>query len=219
MACGATCGITRVRERERQAALDAVERAYAGFVWRAEPARGTRGTHEVDAIVALGRTLEEILPVRALLRQGERGECDSIYLLAGVHTPSLFEVDRDATGRRERGAELHHHETYVRVGISPLGRFVTLQEVTMTASRIDDGSIAIEEDRLVGVEDKRLRHIVKGLQGALRKARWVVLDMAFLIQAPPEARARTRTRRSSASRRRCGRSSSSRRRPQRAESR
>jgi|GEM_PF-1294095 len=202
MACGATCGITRVRERERRIALAAARRAYPGLVWREAPEPRALAAHEADAIAALGRTIESILPVRALLRPADSGECDALYLLAGVHAPSLFEIDRDgapleagepsSAGDRDRAPEApprRDRETYVRVAFSPIGRFVTIQEVTMTATKVDGASFAIEEERVVGVADKRLQHVVKGLQGALREARWVVLDMAFLAgDAGGEAR-------------------------------
>ena len=51
-----------------------------------------------------------------------------------------------------------------------------------------DGGYEIVEEPQPGVVDRRLQAIVKGLQGALRKAKLVVLDMAALV-GPIEGRA------------------------------
>jgi hypothetical protein len=175
--CGGNCGITKEREREQKAALDAALRAYPGWVWRPVPAVPAMPL-SFDALRALGASLEEILPVRALARAAEGTGCDWLYLLAGVHSPSLLEVMDGLADAPEAPRE---SETYVRLGLSPLGPFATLQEVRVSAG-VAEGDLAIVEEPLVGVEDKRLQHIVKGLQGALRKAKLVVLDMAFLVE-------------------------------------
>ena len=130
-----------------------------------------------DAIVRLGTSLEELVPVRALPRLGDPG-CDWLYLLAGLHRPSLVEIFDGALSPSE---DMKTAETYVRVGFSRVGPFVTLQEVRMTASPCAAGAELVEEP-VLGVVDRRLAHIVKGLQGALRKANLVVLDMAFLVE-------------------------------------
>jgi hypothetical protein len=188
--CGATCGINRERERERELALAAVVRAFPGFAWCAP--HMCKVSHVAfgvasDAIVDLGRALEELLPVRAIFRPGDAGACDWLYLLAGFASPSLIEVaDGARMCRDSTAAEIH--ETYVRLGFSPLGRYVTIQEVVARAMRGADALDSDSSRRIIsiepqmGVADRRLQAIVKGLQGKLRRERLIVLDMAFLAQ-------------------------------------
>src|SRR5689334_3337083 len=120
--CGATCGINREREQEREGALAAVARAYPGLVWHDRPplAMGL----VPDAIVALGRELEELLPVRAVFRPGNDGACDWLYLLAGFATPCLIERADGASAPEPEpepdAAGAAYEETYVRLGFSPL---------------------------------------------------------------------------------------------------
>ncbi len=190
--CGATCGINREREREREAAFAAVARAYPGLVWhdRAPLPMGL----DPDAIVALGQKLEELLPVRAVFCPGDCGSdgssagCDWLYLLAGFAAPCLIERAHGASASMN-GAEdndaarASDKETYVRLGFSPLGPYVTLQEVVVRATppSVDaPGVITIEPQ--IGIADRRLQAIVKGLQGKLRRERLIVLDMAFLAK-------------------------------------
>jgi hypothetical protein len=170
---GGTCGIQKERDKEKAAALKALAHARGG-------GGGAVGL-PFDEIVRLGAHLEDVLPVRAFVRPGvAAGACDWLYLLAGLHPASLFEVAEGACAPGERTRD---EETYVRLGFSPLGPFVTLQEVGM---RLEAGSPPLlAEEPKVGVEDRRLQLIVKGLQGALRKRRLVVLDAAFLVGEPP----------------------------------
>ncbi len=184
-ACGTTCGINKERERERTRAMKAVERSFPDFVWRVleEPSSTAL---PADGITDLGRALEHLLPVRAIPRLAEIGSCDWLYLLAGLHEPSLLEVaEGSVPNGAARKVELRDRETYIRLGFSPIGRYVTIQEVVFTAEQLEEGALEILEAPKVGVEDRRLQAIVKGLQGALRKSKLVVLDMAFLIAPPP----------------------------------
>lgn len=186
--CGTTCGINKERERERTRAVKAVERSFPGFVWRVLEEPSSLAL-PADGITDLGRALEHLLPVRAIPRLAELGSCDWLYLLAGLHEPALIEV-ADGTfpngaARKKGRVELRDQETYVRLGFSPIGRYVTIQEVVFTAEQLEEDALEILEAPKVGVEDRRLQAIVKGLQGALRKAKLVVLDMAFLIAPPP----------------------------------
>ncbi len=177
-ACGATCGITKVRAREKERVLATIEQAFPQFRWHASHTEESAAVSG-DEIEAIGAALEELLPVRSIVRW--RGECGYLYLLAGVHEPSLAEVvDTD----RERVPGMPESETYVRIAFSRLGRFVTLQEVRMAVTRDADGA-SICEQPIAGVEDRRLQLIVKGLQGALKKLKVIVLDMAFVTEAPP----------------------------------
>ncbi len=195
-ACGATCGINRERERERERALEAVARAYPGYVWRAE-APFPFGV-DADAIVALGRELEELLPVRAIFRPSAVGACDWLYLLAGFASPCLVEIadgacasdDDDDDDDDDEPVE----ETYVRLGFSPLGRYVTMQEVTVRATtETRNGPRVIVHEPHMGVSDRRLQAIVKGLQGKLRKEKLVVLDMAYLAMPIADVASATAT--------------------------
>jgi hypothetical protein len=176
-ACGAECGITKVREREQKAALSAAERVHPALIWR----EGASAAPAVsfDALVSLGQKLEELLPARAIVRAEDAGRLGAVHLLAGLHAPSLVEVAEE--GRVARDVPLAERETYLRVAVSPLGRFATIQEVRAEA-RWGDGGAAVVLEPLLGVEDTRLRSMVKGLQGALRAARLTLLDMAFLAR-------------------------------------
>jgi hypothetical protein len=175
-ACGADCGITRVREEERQAALAVAERAHPGLVWR--KVNGAPHAITYDAALSLARHLEELLPMRAVVRT-EPSTVLAIDLLAGLHAPALTEI---ASARRvDANARLAESEVYLRVSFSPWGRFVTIQEVRVSA-RATPEALEIIEEPVLGVEDARLRAMVKGLQGALRKARLTLLDMAFLAR-------------------------------------
>jgi hypothetical protein len=123
--------------------------------------------------------------VRAIVRVAENGGADAIYVLAGLHAPALCEIADGAA------VDLHavssSRETYLRIPFSPFGRFVTIQEVQVLAREVPSrggsaASLEIVEEPLAGVEDRRLRTMVKGLQGALRKKGLTLLDMAFLVQ-------------------------------------
>jgi hypothetical protein len=172
-ACGGgECGITRVREEERKVALAVAERVHPGLVW--QRVEGVAQVVPFDVVASIARRLEELLPMRAIVRTES-----AIYLLAGLHAPSLAEIV-DA-GRADAIEPLPEGEVYLRVAFSPWGRFVTIQEVRLSA-RVAPAAVEIVEAPVLGVEDVRLRAMVKGLQGALRKARLTLLDMAFLAK-------------------------------------
>lgn len=67
------------------------------------------------------------------------------------------------------------------MGLSPLGRYATLQEVTLRGE-LQPGGVYIEERRAVGVVDRRLQLFVKATQGLLRSLKIVTLDAAFLVE-------------------------------------
>jgi hypothetical protein len=177
-ACGSgSCGITRIREDERQAARALAERIHPGLVWSEQVSPLPAFTF--DALSRLAAHLEELLPLRAIVKTNGSLAID---LLAGLHSPSLSElVDAGQVGREETVAE---GEVYLRLTFSPWGQFVTIQEVRMRASSSPD-DLEIADEPVLGVEDLGLRSIVKGLQGALRKARLTLLDMAFLATPLP----------------------------------
>jgi hypothetical protein len=185
--CGADCGITRVREREKRAALALAERLHPHLVWCRPSDRAP--AVPFDTLVSLGQRLEELLPVRAIVRTGETGgAADSLYLLAGLHSPALCEL-ADGTPV-DPGVALVSSETYLRLAFSPFDRLVTIQEVRVTARPVSPHQVEIVEEPMAGVSDRRLRDMVKGLQGALRKSGLTLLDMAFLgarLEGPPQA--------------------------------
>ncbi len=175
--CGATCGITVEREREMLSARAVAERVRAASL-RARPPRSRGHTVSYDELSDLGRRLEAILPIRAVVHVGEPGACDSLFLLAGLHRPCLQEIlEAGVAHARDR---LPLTETYVRVAVSPHGRFAVLQEVLISSEPTDDGVLIACEPQ-AGVVDRRLQHIVKGLQGALRRARLIVLDLGATL--------------------------------------
>jgi hypothetical protein len=175
-ACGGSaCGIQKVREREKVAVLAAVEAAYPGG-WQPAPQSGSPLSRvKIDSLAA---ALEDLLPVRAFVRRASvEGDCDWIYLLAGLHPGCLFER---AEGLVVGGEALRREETYLRIGFSRIGPQVTLQETRFRLENDAEGAL-IEESPCLGVEDTRLQMLVKGTQGFLQKQRLITLDMAFLI--------------------------------------
>lgn len=159
------------RERARQSVLDAY-----GSDGERPPARRKR----VD-LARLGATFEEALPVRALLADTQPDELARwLYLLVGVHSPCLWELREERTHHRPARAR----ETYVRVGVSSIGSYATLQECVLDF--VDDGRAAVlREQPELGVVDTRLRKVVTCAQGVTRKAGLVLLDIAFLVEPAP----------------------------------
>jgi hypothetical protein len=173
MACGSTCGITRERAKELDRAR---RRAVEVHGWR--PREGSPRALSFDALLSLGHTLEELLPLRAHVHAGEGDACDSLFLLAGLHEPSLAAVLDDSL--LVPGASALHGETYLRIAISPYGRYAVVQEVRAECEVLHDG-LAIVLEPQAGVVDRRLQLPVKGALGALRKAHVVVLDLGATL--------------------------------------
>jgi hypothetical protein len=175
--CGSTCGITKGRAKDLERAHATALRVYPGLVWARRPPLAARA-FPLDDLVALGQKLESLLPVRAHVRAGDDGECDSLFLLVGLHRPSLTElVDAGLPMPEEAGGR---RETYVRVAVSPHERFAVLQEVLVSCEPDAEGAVVLYEPQ-PGVVDRRLQHVIKGLQGALRKHGLVVLDLAAML--------------------------------------
>ena len=183
---GGTCGISRERERERAALLALIAERYPGLVFPGSEA--ARPPVSRDEARALGDRFEAMLPVRAFLCPADDASaCDWLYLLAGIHPRALLEFDAGLLPPGER--PLRSEETYLRLGFSALGRYVTLQEATISLDPGEgEGLSLLTEETRVGVVDPRLALIVKGVQGALRKEHLVVLDAAFLTQPVVGAR-------------------------------
>lgn len=175
--CGATCGITRERERQKQAARRlaraVLSRDASGAVpW--QPADLPTDPHELDDFA---RACEAALPCVSHVRHDD---CPWVYLVASVAPCSWLGLREGLTA-----APTTPEETCLRIGFSPWGRYATLQEVRFHGARDGDGWW-IEEERLVGVDDRRLQMFVKAAQGLLRKRRVVALDAAFLAEAARE---------------------------------
>ncbi len=174
--CGATCGITREREREKERVRALVRRAFplglsGGAAW--EPDDAPFGLDEPEA---LARALAEVLPCRSYVVRSDGRGADWVYLVATV-SPRSWLALREGLG----DAPEPPVETAVRVGLSSWGRYATLQEVRLRGERDGDGWW-VEEERLAGVEDRRLAAFVKATQGVLRARKVVALDAAFLCE-------------------------------------
>ena len=189
--CGSSaCGIQKGREKEQASA----QRAALWARTHGKPSRSSA----LEDIQALGDYLETLLPLRAFVRPAETDHgCDWLYLLAGIHPRALIEFADGLLEPAEAPFRIQEH--YLRLGISPWGPFVTMQEVHLSwrnedpteppsilsnyrkTAAVTSPAFLVEEPK-IGVEDQRLRYLVKGLQGALRQQRWIVLDAAFLLQ-------------------------------------
>jgi hypothetical protein len=179
---GGTCGIQAAREAERQRVRELLARVYPD---------GTCVEGPLSEMIASGLDLEscrdlaaritDVLPVRVVpVPAAAEGLGDVLYLLVGLHEPCLLEL-REGMCARD-AAMLRRRETYLKVFLSPLGRFATLQETVLELEDLGDGARLVTENPQAGVENRDLRMLVTGLQGMLRKARIVLLDFAFLLQ-------------------------------------
>ncbi len=174
-ACGASCGITRERARQQ----DAARRLALGRL-----AEGPSGASEAsaspaftaDEVAALAGRLEAALPcvVRVVDDGGSPGTV-WVYLTAAVGGPNWVDF-RAGVGQAPVSGAV---ETALRVGLCPYGRYATLQEVLLRGSVEADG-VFVEETRCPGVVDRRLQLFVKATQGLLRTLKVVTLDAAFL---------------------------------------
>lgn len=173
-ACGATCGIQRTRERERDAA-----RAQAHRCWPEGPLGDPGAAGEgVDAerVAELVEALRAVLPARVTALYATVDGAASVYCLATTDETTWLDR-REGTGL----APLRGEDRGLRVVLSPLGPYAALQEVTLAGS--DDGEgVWVEERRVAGVEDRRLQLLVRGAQGVIRRAGLTLLDAAFLAE-------------------------------------
>lgn len=173
-ACGATCGIQRTREREREAARDLANRCWPDGPL-GEPAVAGEGIDDEGA-ARLAEALGEILPVRAVALGAEGDRASSVYCLATTDDTTWLER-REGLGAIPRRAE----DRGLRVVLSPVGPYAALQEVALLGS--DDGEgVWVEERRLAGVEDRRMQHLVRGAQAVIRREGITLLDAAFLAE-------------------------------------
>jgi len=159
--------------------LEIVSRAYPGAL---EPVAPLERGLDLDGVLGLGDKIGDVLPVRVFEhRAGPDGFGDSLYLFCGLHAPCLYEL-REGLCARD-APMLRSAETYLRVALSPLGRFATLQESVLRLEDLGEGRRLVAEEPRAGVENGDLRTMVTGLQGLLRRERIVLLDAAFLFQA------------------------------------
>ncbi|MFO0650258.1 MAG: hypothetical protein U0326_28810 [Polyangiales bacterium] len=170
--CGSNCGITRERDRQKEAARVLARRICEQPLgaWDEE------SPFAVDEPASLARALAEALPCQVHVSYADGRGADWINLVATLSPRSWFAA-REALGDAPDARE----ETVLRVGLSPWGRYATLQESRLRGERDGDGWW-IEEDRLAGVEDRRLAMFVKAAQGVLRARKIVCLDAAFLSE-------------------------------------
>ncbi len=166
--CGATCGITRERERQKETARALARRVCGPVSWNLDE------PFAPDEPELIASALCEVLPCRAVVTAGEGRGADWVQLVASVDARSWLAL-------RERGGASPDtsEETVLRVGLSPWGRYATLQESLIRGERDGDGWW-VEEERLAGVVDRRLAMFVKATQGLLRARKIVCLDAAFL---------------------------------------
>lgn len=166
-ACSATCGIARERTRQKEAVRACARSLVASAERTATP-------WTLDEIHALAKAMEATLPCRACVVEEESVW---VYLVPAVDGQAWVAVREwgEAPPPRER-------ETTLRVGFSCRARYTTLQEARFTGACEGDG-YWIEEERMVGVEDRRLQLFVKASQGILRRARVGCLDAAFLTES------------------------------------
>jgi hypothetical protein len=136
---------------------------------------------------ALARSLASRLKALALHRPGTADEtCDYVYVLCLGRTPSLIE-------RREGlAAELDDQdgdvgdveELYLRVALSTVARFAGVQQVTMRATRDDDGRLVISEAPRTGVFDPVLLKRFQALVAVLAEHDIRHLDFGEILTAP-----------------------------------
>lgn len=180
--CGASCGITKTRDRERDLADRVALRAFADGRrdtprwWPGEPVFGAT---EAGRLVA---ALQGALPCRAVVvPPADDLAATWVYAVATVADRTWVELREGVSRRRPTTTE----ERGLRVGLSALHRAATVQEFTVTATA-GQGSAWVEEARVAGVEDRRLQMFVKASQGILRTMKITTLDAAFLEGAALE---------------------------------
>ncbi len=172
--CGTSCGITRERERQKDAARALVRRVFPAG-WADEPAWSPEATPFAEGEADdLAGSLAEALPCRTRVVRGVGA--DWVYVLASLMPSSWLDL-REAGGAAPEKAT----EAGLRVGLSTLGRYATLQEVRLSGTW-EPGGWWVEEARLAGIEDRRLQLFVKAAQGILRRDKVVALDAAFLAE-------------------------------------
>ena len=133
---------------------------------------------------ALARALASRLKALALHRPGTAEEtCDYVYVLCLGRTPSLIERREGLVDRLEDDADVE--ELYLRVALSTVARFAGVQQVTMRATRDEDGQLVISEAPRTGVFDPVLLKRFQTLVGVLAEHDIRHLDFGEIL-TPPE---------------------------------
>lgn len=177
--CGASCGITKTREREREVATSVALRAFADGRrdtprwWPLAPA------FSPDTAEKLAEALRGALPCRAVVvPAADELAATWVYVVATMADGSWVELREGATVPRPEARE----ERGLRVGLSALHRAATVQEFAVRAA-VEGDAAWLEESRVAGVDDRRLQLFVKASQGLLRTMKITTLDAAFLETA------------------------------------
>jgi len=181
--CGASCGITKQRSKERDRATSVSLRAFA------EGKRDTprwwpdEATFTAAEVEALAEALRRALPCRvAVVPAADALSATWLYVVATMGAGSWVELREGTSTRVPVTAE----ERGLRVGLSALYRAAVVQEFGVRAT-VDDATAWVEESRVAGVEDKRLQMFVKASQGLLRTMKISTLDAAFLGEPSMES--------------------------------
>jgi hypothetical protein len=132
---------------------------------------------------ALARALASRLKALAVHRPGTPEEtCDYVYVLCLGRTPSLLERREGLVDGIEDGDV---EELYLRVALSTVARFAGVQQVTMRATRDEDGQLVISEAPRTGVFDPALLKRFQALVAVLAEHDIRNLDFGE-ITTPPE---------------------------------
>lgn len=180
--CGASCGITKQRAKERERATVVALRAFADG--RRDTPRWWPGApvFAESEVAALAEALRGALPCRAVVvpPSDELG-ATWVYAVATMAPTTWVELREG----RATEAPASDGESGLRVGLSALHRAAVVQEFAVRATPEGDGAW-LEESRVAGVEDRRLQTFVKAAQGLLRTKKFPTLDAAFLQEPAVE---------------------------------
>lgn len=168
-ACGASCGITKLRAKQYERARADAARCLAA---------GALGApFEAEQLRQWALEFESVLPCFTVWCDASASAALWLYLVPSVDGRGWVATREE--GRPPPGSS---RETVLRVGFSLAGRYATLQECQFEAHREAAGWWIVETPK-VGVEDRRLQSFVKVAQGVLQRDRFVWLDANFLGEA------------------------------------
>ncbi len=174
--CGASCGITKTREREREVATRVALRAFADG--RRDTPRWwpPSAVFEAGEAEKLAEALRGALPCRAVVvPPADELAATWVYIVATMAEGSWVELREGHGGLVPEATE----ERGLRLGLSALHRAATVQEFSVRAT-VEGDAAWVEESRVAGVDDRRLQLFVKASQGLLRTMKITTLDAAFL---------------------------------------
>lgn len=193
--CGKKGGCDHRKTAMFAAIEEAMARLYPTRRWGdrdeaavAETALASAYAIDADEGPGLAAFLAQRLGAAAFFRPGSPDEwCDYVYVLCLGRQPSIFEL--------REGYELHEgaaasavegtlEERYLRVALSALAPFATVQEIAMTLEPDGDALIITERSR-AGVFDPILLRRFQMLTAALVERGLRTLDFGDLV-APPD---------------------------------